>query len=306
MLLPATLAFDQPSPETIAEHLVPEPFTETRPVEAHASAISADSPTTSREVAHCERLSHLNAGSRLFCFHDAGGAASMFLPLVQMAGAGVEIHTISHNRLAPPDSQRGRQYLKAAVAYVRSLSDRPYAFFGHSVGALLAWRVAQEIVEGGGLQPLFLAPSGAPPVTPVEGFALDVSIVMDALLGARTVVTPASLASFQSDFATDLALWQMLPPTSKRPFPIPIAAFLGSEDTFVTQPAMKTWGGQTTRDFSITVLPGDHFYPHRKELQQALAKELARAFFDASFSSITHDELATRRIGRERKVAIEP
>src|SRR5258705_13037127 len=49
-------------------------------------------------------------------------------------------------------------------AVVAELDDRPYAFFGHCLGAQLAYRVTVAIERDGGTPPLLVGASGWPPV----------------------------------------------------------------------------------------------------------------------------------------------
>jgi len=231
----------------------------------------------------------------------------MFLPLVPLRDAGVEIHVISHDRWLPGEkSSRAREYLKTAVEYVQGLSDRPYALFGHSVGALLAWRVAHELIQSGGREPLFLAPSGILPLLPEQGVAQDLNEAVRVLFAAREGLATGTLSSFQADFAADMSLWETLPRAPQHPLPIPISAFMGGEDPLVTQAGMKTWANHTGIDFSLIVLPGDHFYPYREQTRPFLLKELAREFFEACFITPVHAGLATTRVRQRREVAKLP
>jgi epothilone polyketide synthase D len=304
LLLPTTLAFDQATLGTLAELLLLQLGSDPA-LAAERVATGSDPSTASPGVAHCERLSRLATGSRLICFPDAGGVGSMFLPLVALRDAGVEIHVISHNRLAPGDApRRARAYSRVAADYVRSLSERPYALYGHSVGALLAWHVAQELIQSGGPRPLFLAPSAILPLVPGQRSAADLSEAMRLLFGARPAASPGSLSSFEADFAADMALWQALPATSGKPLPVPISAFVGVDDNLVTPAGMQSWAEHTDSDFSLIVLPGDHFYPYRNALRSLLVKELAREFFDARFGRSA--EGSAVRVRQRREVSMLP
>ena len=307
LLLPTTTAFHQLTAAGLAKVLADELTSEVRSTPLAGSPAPRAGTASSRLVAHCEPLSRLDAGSRLFCFPDAGGAGAMFLPLVPLRDAGVEIHVISHDRWLPGEkSSRAREYLKTAVEYVQGLSDRPYALFGHSVGALLAWRVAHELIQSGGREPLFLAPSGILPLLPEQGVAQDLNEAVRVLFAAREGLATGTLSSFQADFAADMSLWETLPRAPQHPLPIPISAFMGGEDPLVTQAGMKTWANHTGIDFSLIVLPGDHFYPYREQTRPFLLKELAREFFEACFITPVHAGLATTRVRQRREVAKLP
>ncbi|HEU4577828.1 MAG TPA: SDR family NAD(P)-dependent oxidoreductase [Polyangiaceae bacterium] len=291
MLLPANVAADGPTCESITRHLL-EPVSQPAEHLSLAGATASPERRWSRgDVAYCEPLSRLESGLRLICFHDAGGSASMFLPLLPMSAVGIEIHAISHNRQAPHSQESGRNYVDLAAAYVQSLSDRPYAFFGHSVGALLAWRVAQELAQRDGRQPLFFAPSGVAPLVQGDVGPLDVTSLLRAVLSGHNEAKQRPIESFREDVAADLSLWQSLPRAPSQQLPIAISAFIGAQDILVTQDTMRRWQNHTTRDFSLTVLAGDHFYPYRSEFQEVLIKELTLSFIKHGFENARQHNL---------------
>src|SRR4051812_38568638 len=86
---------------------------------------------------------------RLFCFPFAGGGASAFrlwsqgLPLtvdvcpVQPPGRETRFREPAYTRLPP--------LVTALADALRPHFDRPFAFFGHSMGAIVAFELAREL-----------------------------------------------------------------------------------------------------------------------------------------------------------------
>jgi chorismate-pyruvate lyase len=71
---------------------------------------------------------------------------------------------------------------------------------------------------------------------------------------------PGDLAALRRNFAADSMLAGLLDPArSGKPFDIPFAAICGRDDTSVSEQAMSEWQRHTTRELSLTILPGDHF-----------------------------------------------
>jgi epothilone polyketide synthase D len=299
--LPAALSFTAATADSLATQLVSQVAGDRRPASAR-SGIAASPLPLPRQLTRCERLSQLDSGSRLICFPDAGGSAAMYQPFVAMSALGVEVHVISHNRSELADEQRGLQFVRSAAEQVRALADRPYALFGHSLGALFAWSVTRELARSGGEQPLFFAPSALPPWLPQRGTNLNADQLLASVFGSRASAA-ANLESFQRDYRADLSLWESMPPATPELLAVPIEAFLGASDTLGNRATMTSWAAQTTGDFCLSVLPGDHFYVYEHKVQPLLFEELARAFVD---TKLALSRGATPRLQRAREVSFYP
>src|SRR5688572_103167 len=86
---------------------------------------------------------------RLLCFHHAGGGTAFFVPWAAALPAHIELVAI---RLPGRESAFSRprftdldKAVDAVCAALAPLLDRPFALFGHSLGALIAYRVAQNL-----------------------------------------------------------------------------------------------------------------------------------------------------------------
>src|ERR1043166_3549047 len=102
---------------------------------------------------------------RLFCFPYAGGAPHVFhewpdlLPsfvdvcAIQLPGRGTRLREQPYTRL--------KALVPDVVTALRSFIDRPFALFGHSMGALIAFEVARVLRDRGGPEPEILFVSGA-------------------------------------------------------------------------------------------------------------------------------------------------
>jgi surfactin synthase thioesterase subunit/acyl carrier protein len=281
--LPATLALDHPTPRAIAtyvtERLTGASASSTSGGASHAAAQNGSPPSTEDDVARGDCVQPLAAPQlRLFCFHDAAGSAAMFAPFAELAAAGIEVHTISHTRSAHHGEDIGQRYLDQATAYIAARSDRPYALFGHSLGALFALRVTQQLAGMRVAQPLVYVPS-APPVRILNKTLRkgDIEGVFDLIFGDQH----RQLNTVRSDFAADVKLWQYLPELGNAPLPIPIAAFVGSDDHTVSEADVRAWGGHVAHGFSLTSMPGNHFYLYQADARELLIAELQALLYTA-------------------------
>lgn len=87
--------------------------------------------------------------SRLFCFHYAGGSASVFRQWQGRFEAGVEVVGIElpgrGSRFSLPVSESLNQLVRSIAEEIICYSETPFFFFGHSLGAHLAFNVAVHL-----------------------------------------------------------------------------------------------------------------------------------------------------------------
>jgi surfactin synthase thioesterase subunit len=210
---------------------------------------------------------------RLFCFPHAGGAALFFRPWAELLGAKVEVRGLEL-------PGRGRRFVDrkllhhvdavvdAATSAIGPLLDRPFAFFGHSLGARIAFETTRRL-ETLGSRPdaLFVSAMRAPSI-PVEeppfdgrtdaeivGWLLELGGVPKAVLENKELlelVLPALRA--------DLRVVDSFRPVSEQRVQVPIHAFAGETDVRYPPAKVEPWRAHTTSAFELSTYPGGHFY----------------------------------------------
>ena len=102
---------------------------------------------------------------RLFCFLYAGGGASIFRQWSENMPEGVEVCAVQlpgrENRIAEPPFRILASLVEAMVEALAPYFDVPFAFFGHSLGAKIAFELVRELRRKKGIQPVHLFVSGA-------------------------------------------------------------------------------------------------------------------------------------------------
>ncbi len=162
--------------------------------------------------------------------------------------------------------------VRAAVQGLLPYLDRPFALFGHSMGALVSFELARELRKGQGLVPyhLFVSARSAPQLPsqdpPIHNLS-DQALVEEL---RRLNGTPLVLLE-------DWELLRLLLPIARADFALcetynhnpnespldcPITAFGGLADRKVRLDALEAWRSQTSMFFSLQMFPGDHFFIH--------------------------------------------
>jgi medium-chain acyl-[acyl-carrier-protein] hydrolase len=163
--------------------------------------------------------------------------------------------------------------------------DLPFAFFGHSMGALISFELARRLRSERNLLPLQLSVSGCPaPNLPRKREPIH------DLPEAEFIQELRRLNGTPSELLDDPELMQFIVPVIRADFELcetyqysgepplacPISAFGGLEDDQAGQDELEAWREQTTSLFRIHLFPGDHFYLHEFQplLVEALSSEL--------------------------------
>src|ERR1044072_860665 len=116
---------------------------------------------------------------RLFCFPYGGGAARAYRPWTKALPPEIDVCAIQlpgrGNRLREPPLTKMSLAVDLAGREIVSLLDRPYAFFGHSMGAILAFEVVRLLRRSGHQSPAHLFVSGhkAPQIPKTEPFTYN-------------------------------------------------------------------------------------------------------------------------------------
>ena len=232
-----------------------------------------------------------NAALRLFCLPYAGGGASVYRLWGSVFPESVEIWAVQppgrETRFTEPGFTRVRDYASALVTAIRPLLDRPFAFFGHSLGALMAFETIRTLRAQGLPLPvrLFASARRAPhlPHTTELVHALPEPQLIDHL--RRLGGTPEAVL-------TNVELRQLMLPVLRRdfevletyehqpepPLDVPLRAFGGEGDALAPTETLQAWGQHTRSFLGVRSFPGGHFYLNdvREPLVRAILEDLPR------------------------------
>ena len=225
---------------------------------------------------------------RLFCFPYAGGGVLGFRRWPQYLSDRIEVWALQlPGRDARWSEALSRRLLTVATEIAitsRPFLEMPFAFFGHSLGALMAFEVTRRIRRDLKVEPsrLFVSGCRAPHISygdlPRHKLPDDQLInELRRLNGTpNTVLESAELMALMLPMIrADLEMIETYSYTAEPPLSCPISAFGGLRDSEVRLEHLDAWKSHTTGTFSLSMLDGDHFFIKQAEsrlLQQVLAE----------------------------------
>lgn len=231
-----------------------------------------------------------SATMRLFCFPYAGSGPSVFNewkalvpPTIDLIGV---VYPGRESRATEP-LVHDLQALTAPLAReIQYWTDKPFAFFGHSMGAYVCFELAKALaVRGVAPEHLFLSAAGAPHLPepnrihhlPSRDFLIEIvrlnGFPAEVLRSAELV--KYALPILRADF-TACENYQF---KTGAPSRVPITVFGGSSDRRVDQDRLQAWKHHCGVSFSLRMFDGDHFYlrQNTRALVSCVTHSLAQA-----------------------------
>ena len=233
------------------------------------------------------------AALRLFCFPYGGGAALAYRPWTQTLPPEIDVCAIQlpgrGNRLREPPLTKMSLAVELVGKEIVSLLDRPYAFFGHSMGAILAFEVVRLLRRSGHRHPahLFVSGHNAPQITKTEPFTYnlpDAEFIeeLQRLNGTPREVLehPDMMRMMLPLIRADFESIQTYSYTHEPPLDCPITALGGLLDPETSRETLEPWREQTTAAFNLQMFPGDHFFLHQEQARvlRVIAQETYKLF----------------------------
>jgi medium-chain acyl-[acyl-carrier-protein] hydrolase len=210
---------------------------------------------------------------RLFCFPYAGGGASAFRTWAPHIPPTIELCAVQlpgrETRFREPRFTSVAPLTRALVEVLAACFDRPFAFFGHSMGALVSFELARELRRQGqrNLKALFVSARNAPQLPGRErpAYALPEAEFIARLRefdGTPEAVLrePELLRMLIPLLRDDFAINEAYSYADEPPLDLPIAAFGGREDSIVGERGIQAWEQQTSSAFMLRIFPGNHWF----------------------------------------------
>jgi medium-chain acyl-[acyl-carrier-protein] hydrolase len=213
------------------------------------------------------------AAVRLFCFPFAGGGASVYRAWRQTAPAGLDVLPVQlpgrEGRIREAPYRSAGPLAEALAGALASHMSRPYALFGHSMGALIAFELAGRLRKKGLPAPRLLVASAsraphrtkrADPIHCLPDAAFrdalrDLEGTPEAVL-AHDELMELLLPTLRADFE----LCEKYVHDGNDPLGCPILTIGGTSDPNVTAAELGDWRAMTRGVYTEHILQGGHFF----------------------------------------------
>ena len=230
------------------------------------------------------------AESRLFFFPYAGGGPTVFNKWSAEFPSTIETW-IAHypgrgSRYNEPPIKNLATLVEKINNAIQPLLDKPFIFFGHSLGGLIAFELARHLRQRNLPQPniLFVSACGAPqlpdPHPPIHTLP-DAEFIksLQELNGIPSEVVNHSelmnllLPALRADFEA-IETYQYI--SNEHPLGCPIIVFGGYDDPRVSRERLEGWASHTNACFDSQYFSGDHFFinPVKESIMRSIAKEI--------------------------------
>ncbi len=234
-----------------------------------------------------------HAPVRLFCFPYAGGGASAFRSWIKDSRGGVFAVQPPgrENRLHEPLLYALEDIVAEVVEAILPYTVRPYALFGHSLGARVAFEAARALRRRNCRMPLRLFVSGSPtpehreprPLHVLDDDAFIVELRRFSGTPSDILENKEIMSFFLPILRADFTVDETYEYRPGQPLPVPITAFCGTEDPEATPGEMEGWKRHTTAEFDLRLMRGGHFFLNEPDnclldmVHEILASDCARA-----------------------------
>jgi medium-chain acyl-[acyl-carrier-protein] hydrolase len=219
------------------------------------------------------RTSNAHRRFLLYCFCYAGGNAASFLPwqqlihpdveicAVQLPGRGARFHEDPYTSFA--------ELVERLAGLIAQHGHRQFAFFGHSLGGLLAFELARSLRDKGLATPSHLFISGCDAAryrSPSKQLHLldDKSLVQEltTLNGtpSEVLANDELMALMLPTIRADFALVEGYRYQPRPPLDIPMSVLAGKLDPVDSPEQVVGWNDETTGPFEVQWFEGDHFF----------------------------------------------
>lgn len=231
-----------------------------------------------------------DATSTLVVFPHAGGDPQTFRSWQKALGSSVHVAVVAlpgrGARRAEPSLDEFDAVVEALGTHLGDLRSRPYAFFGHSLGALVAFELARLWSQDGGRRPMHLFASSRPaPQIPASYLReaptndeLQADIASFGGTPDRLLVDEDMMRIILAPFRADLTALATYRYREAPALTCPLTVLRGREDAALREPDAEAWAYQTRSRFTLHNFEGGHFFWRTQMplLTEVVTRELAR------------------------------
>jgi medium-chain acyl-[acyl-carrier-protein] hydrolase len=233
-------------------------------------------------------------GVRLFCFPHAGAGGLAYREWGRQLPPGIQVLPVlppgRETRVWEPSYTSIEPYVEDLATALAPELRAPYALFGHSLGALVAFEVARRLRADGRPAPAHLFVSGriAPQLTehrrilhglPAGALAKELA-ALGGIPGDIDLADPR-FGYLLTALRADLTVNERYAFREEPALSTAVTALGGTTDPRVNEGELAAWRTQTSGTFTLRTYQGGHFYltedEHRDDLLSLIARTLLPA-----------------------------
>ena len=235
--------------------------------------------------------SNPDAKLRLFCFPYAGGGPGLFREWSDLLAPEVEVFPVHYpgreSRLMEPGYSNLDTLISRLLPEIEPCLDRPFVFFGYSLGALVAFELTRALRRLQLPEPelLMLAAAGAPhmarKIKPIHALPDDEFIeelrkfnaTPEEVLEQKELMK-LLLPSLRNDFSI-LNTYEL---KEEKKLNVDFSVYTAGEDRLAPLEEVRSWNEYTSGNFNLNIFENDHFFIHApvtfEKLIQSINTEL--------------------------------
>ncbi|HEX7331340.1 MAG TPA: alpha/beta fold hydrolase [Pyrinomonadaceae bacterium] len=228
---------------------------------------------------------------RLFCFPFAGGTTHTYRPWQTLLPQSIDVIPVQPpgrgERLSEPPFHRLSEIVEALACELTPYLDKPFAFFGHSMGALIGLELARWLRKNSNRMPLHLFVSGrrAPQIPEPKPIARTWDLPEPEFIERvrqlngtpREVMDHPELMQLMIPLLrADFAVCETYQHQPEPPLKCPLTVLGGVQDAEIPHEDLTPWCMHTSATCKLHLLRGDHFFVQTAsvEIARIIAEEL--------------------------------
>ena len=228
-----------------------------------------------------------SARARVVALPFAGGGASAFRPLRRRLGPEIDLAPLQlpgrEGRIREAPSARVETLIEQILNGIGGIEE-PHALFGYSMGALLAYELAQALRAAGRGSPRVLFVAAARPPHRLDRSAPLHALADEPFIDALRAMkgTPEEVLAHRElmelvlpTLRADFELCETYEHAPREPLDCPIVAFGGREDPNVPPELLDAWGEHSRAGSRSIVFSAGHFFLDSEE--SAIVSEMRRS-----------------------------
>ena len=229
---------------------------------------------------------------RLFCFPYAGGNTYVYRGWDSLLPPTIEVCPVElpgrARRMKEPAVRSLSSLVQSMAPALLPYFDKPFAFYGHSMGALVSFELARELRRSHRLQPVHMFVGSCLPPQSLRRrervtYNLPDSMFIEEVRHYNG--TPKAVLEYSDELMqmtlpllrADFEACQTYEYSDEPPLACPLTAIGGLQDKGLSRTDLEGWGEQTTSTFTVQMISGDHLFLNTAQIWvlSMLSKSLA-------------------------------